>query len=752
MFPTRALIYLLPIFPLLACGDNRAPATAPDASSGSDAGDNGLDEHGCKILTLGAPTMHLDATNRITGLHYLVTPNVGDARPDYLLVELYDSTSPGLEPLTPGTFDLTASPDNDLFTCQHCVWLNVDTYTDNVATLQPYPLTHDLYYATEGSMTLDTVQDPLGSVFAGSTSHVELHRAALTSDSHTMIDPDGDCVSFSGVSFDTSPTPGAPCGSAEDCGDPTQLVCDPMTNTCGPPTCNFDSPCVDPGQTCVIQFPNQFYGACYTPCNPSLPSTGCGPKQTCQQYGIHADNGYCKDRGTAELGEACQVEDNTTSCVDDAVCSMIGMTCTNACSFFDDVTGCSSGTLCSLFGVCEPPQAGVAVGVGEACPTGASEATGCAPDGQAFRGICHNDDPFDLDVPRTCEKACLDGDQCPADQFCALRFESGLGVCRPLPVCGDGVRGEINEACDDGNTVSGDGCSGDCQMPEYGVLCASAPELPLGGSLAGNTSTGVDGFFSSCQFGTAHGQLFQVTPPGPGQLTLHVASPTVHTISLRTACADATSELACNQSFFGDTAVVIQVKDTDPAPVTAVVTAYTVLDEGPFTVSAEFIPATCGDGVVIGNEACDDGNTAAGDGCSADCLAFEYDVICAQAPVLSTSAPNTGDTTTSPNRFASSCADPTEGSGNEDLYTFVAPDTGTLHLSLEDTFLSSLAVFDGCGTPADHSELACESENTPRTVDVPLVAGQQISVLVEGVSPLWVGTYTLTATFMPAPN
>ena len=36
-----------------------------------------------------------------------------------------------------------------------------------------------------------------------------------------------------------------------------------------------------------------------------------------------------------------------------------------------------------------------------------------------------------------------------------------------LDVCGDGIRA-ATEACDDGNTVGGDGCSADCQKVEFG--------------------------------------------------------------------------------------------------------------------------------------------------------------------------------------------------------------------------------------------------------------------------------------------
>ncbi|HZS42408.1 MAG TPA: DUF4215 domain-containing protein, partial [Polyangia bacterium] len=51
---------------------------------------------------------------------------------------------------------------------------------------------------------------------------------------------------------------------------------------------------------------------------------------------------------------------------------------------------------------------------------------------------------------------CPDGLVCPVGTHCAAK-ES---VCIK-DSCGDGVV-EAGEVCDDGNTVSGDGCSADC--------------------------------------------------------------------------------------------------------------------------------------------------------------------------------------------------------------------------------------------------------------------------------------------------
>ncbi len=46
----------------------------------------------------------------------------------------------------------------------------------------------------------------------------------------------------------------------------------------------------------------------------------------------------------------------------------------------------------------------------------------------------------------------------------------------PPPTCGDGVI-ESGEECDDGNTLSGDGCSSTCQLENTSALCAGVPTV-----------------------------------------------------------------------------------------------------------------------------------------------------------------------------------------------------------------------------------------------------------------------------------
>ena len=147
------------------------------------------------------------------------------------------------------------------------------------------------------------------------------------------------------------------------------------------------------------------------------------------------------------------------------------------------------------------------------------------------------------------------------------------------PTCGDGRIDQADEQCDDGNTVSGDGCSSTCQI-EPGWECA-VPNTPCtkiprcgDGVLQpiigetcdnGNTVSG-DGCSSTCQIESGW------VCPTPGQ----------------------------------------PCKDT----------------------------VVCGDGVIEGNEQCDDGNTVSGDGCSSTCtLEPGYTCPMAGSPCL----PKCGD-------------------------------------------------------------------------------------------------------------
>ena len=168
--------------------------------------------------------------------------------------------------------------------------------------------------------------------------------------------------------------------------------------------------------------------------------------------------------------------------------------------------------------------------------------------------------------------------------------------CENLAKCGNGIL-TSDEVCDDGNTVSGDGCSADCKTVEPGWQCR-VPGKPCNPSCGdgvvtageicddGNTVSG-DGCSATCKL-----EIGYKCTGGSGQKSVCSA----------TVCGDGKTEGAegCddgNTVPFDGCSEDCQIEpDCSHPPCTS----------------------KCGDGIVL-NEACDDGNQANGDGCSKTC-------------------------------------------------------------------------------------------------------------------------------------
>lgn len=159
-------------------------------------------------------------------------------------------------------------------------------------------------------------------------------------------------------------------------------------------------------------------------------------------------------------------------------------------------------------------------------------------------------------------------------------------VC--LPICGDGVVIQSLEGCDDGGSEAGDGCDAQCQV-ESGWSCVGAPSVcsaTCGDGIAAGAEMcdGNDlGGYTCATFGFTGGAP-QCAPGCDGFILTGCSGP---------GCGNGVVEgsEACDDG-------------------------NTISGDG---CSALCEAATCGDGVVEGDEACDDGNTTPGDGCDASC-------------------------------------------------------------------------------------------------------------------------------------
>lgn len=196
-----------------------------------------------------------------------------------------------------------------------------------------------------------------------------------------------------------------------------------------------------------------------------------------------------------------------------------------------------------------------------------------------------------------------DGEPCEAD--------TGPGVCLDgacaTSICGDG-RVDALEVCDDGNRISGDGCSGTCASDETcgnGVLelaeacdCGDAdhPGLPsCNGTSNGGELCRTDCTLPRCGNGETEG--LEVCDDG----NLISGDGCAASCASNETCGNGVIDFALDEQCDDGNLV-----DHDGCQHTCVI-------------------QRCGDGIVdaADDEVCDDGNLASGDGCSPDCASDE---------------------------------------------------------------------------------------------------------------------------------
>jgi fibro-slime domain-containing protein len=185
--------------------------------------------------------------------------------------------------------------------------------------------------------------------------------------------------------------------------------------------------------------------------------------------------------------------------------------------------------------------------------------------------------------------------------------DSGTGS--GTPVCGNGVLTK-DEACDDGNTKSGDGCSKDCKAVEVGYICARPGQKCRAFARCGD---GVVSGAEQCDD--------KNTDDGDG-CSSHCK------IELGYACTAAEGEKSsCTTTTCGDGVQegVETCEDTNALPFDGC----SELCQKEPDCSGSSCVSSCGDGFVLGED-CDDGNVTNGDGCSSDCK-VEKGYTCTQS-------------------------------------------------------------------------------------------------------------------------
>jgi fibro-slime domain-containing protein len=163
------------------------------------------------------------------------------------------------------------------------------------------------------------------------------------------------------------------------------------------------------------------------------------------------------------------------------------------------------------------------------------------------------------------------------------------------PICGNRER-TSDEACDDGNTVSGDGCAADCKTVESGYSC-----VPVG---------------VPCHRIARCGDGVVVLPElcDDGNQTAGDGCSATCKVEVGFKCSGNPS--ACTATHCGDK-IVEGAESCDDGNAIPFDGCSADCQSEPGCTGGACV-SRCGDGIVVG-EACDDGNNLDGDGCSATC-------------------------------------------------------------------------------------------------------------------------------------
>lgn len=200
-----------------------------------------------------------------------------------------------------------------------------------------------------------------------------------------------------------------------------------------------------------------------------------------------------------------------------------------------------------------------------------------------------------------------------------------------VPVCGNEMI-EEGEACDDGNTANGDGCSSSCTVeegwicPPSGADCYKISDKP-DPLPTGQCGDGMRSFGEECDDGN--------TIDGDG-CSSECRVETGYTCENGT-CAEITPAENCGNGVVDDGEVC---DDGNTVSGDGCMSNCMRIEEGyecpPYGgMCALTGTSVCGDGILSGAEACDDGNNIDGDGCSAECK-LERGYVCPQGEACHT--------------------------------------------------------------------------------------------------------------------
>jgi cysteine-rich repeat protein len=308
-----------------------------------------------------------------------------------------------------------------------------------------------------------------------------------------------------------------------------------------------------------------------------------------------------------------------------------------------------------------------------------------------------------------------------------------LNVLVAPSICGNG-KVEGTEQCDDGNTVSGDGCDATCKKeptppqdvcPGVEIALTGSGSDPRTGSAQGTTANAAlhADYKGTCGTSTASRDVvYWVRPDVGGTMTVELPSSGTSydsVLYIRSDCAVESSQLGCHQVYGNTGGEKLAVNVEAGKTYFAFVDGYNGAN-GAYSVTVKVDPAVCGNGKVEGSEQCDDGNTAGGDGCDAQCMfepAGPVDTCPGLALTLTQSgfqwvATRSGTTVNLNHNYQGSCS--TVGAGKDAVFSMSSGPGGKVTITLAaatTNFDSVLYVVSGACEGLGSTPVACNNKS-----------------------------------------
>ena len=177
--------------------------------------------------------------------------------------------------------------------------------------------------------------------------------------------------------------------------------------------------------------------------------------------------------------------------------------------------------------------------------------------------------------------------------------------------CFDAIDNDLDQHIDCADSDCEEACASSCDNP---VMLMDPASL-----VYGDTSGHADQQGASCTSTSGSEVVYQLTASQSGRLDVGVSSDMDVSLSVRTSCDSAASELGCvDRETVGRESLSLLV--TQNQTLFVVVDGAAPAAVGAYRLDVATHPIVCGDAHVDApGEMCDDGGTQAGDGCDASC-------------------------------------------------------------------------------------------------------------------------------------